>query len=101
MLHLCLTVANIYDYSPGLILSRLDVTIALNNTTSIPMSSSSGLTTTPKLSITVAPATGLGHFNVSCILLDISCSVTVDLHVSSKVCYKNVVEVLNKRLNIN
>lgn len=69
----------------GLILSRLDVTIAKNNTTAIPMSNSSGLTTTPKLPITMAPATGLGHFNVSCILLDISCSVTVDLHVNSKV----------------
>lgn len=69
----------------GLILSRLDVTIAQNNTTAIPMSNSSGLITTPKLPITTAPATGLGHFNVSCILLDISCSVTVDLHVNSKV----------------
>ena len=86
MLHLCPTVVNIYDYSPGLILSRLDVTIAQNDTAAIPMSNSSGLTTTPKLPITMAPATGLGHFNVSCILLDISCSVTVDLHVNSKVC---------------
>ena len=58
-----------------------------NSTTAAPTKKSTVITTMLPAS-TVNPATGYGHFNVSnCILLDISCSVSVDLHVGNEVSF--------------
>ena len=68
----------------------LNIARAQNNTTTpAPTTNNRDITTESSsalLPITVSPATGYGHFNVSsCILLDISCSVSVDLHVDNNV----------------
>ena len=68
----------------------LNIASAQNNTaTPAPNTNNSDSTTESSstlLPITVSPVTGYGHFNVSsCILLDISCSVSVDLHVDNNV----------------
>ena len=64
----------------GLIMVRLNAAETNNTTTPMP--------TTPQLT----PLTGYGHFNVTddkdgkiCLLLDLSCSVTAQLQVSSTV----------------
>lgn len=64
--------------------------VVLNVTNGQTTASSSSMTETPStfhaLPRTMIPVTGYGHFNVSnCILLDVSCSVSVDLHVGKEV----------------
>ena len=65
----------------------LNIASAQNGSTAAPIKNSTVITTMLPVS-TVNPATGYGHFNVSnCILLDISCSVSVDLHVDNDVSF--------------
>lgn len=58
-----------------------------DSATAAPIKNSTVITTVLPAS-SVNPAIGYGHFNVSnCILLDISCSVSVDLHVRKEVSF--------------
>lgn len=66
----------------GLVVSGLNIASAHSNTAA-PITNASVVTT--MVPSPVGPAIGYGHFNSSCILLYISCSVSVDLHVDSNV----------------
>ena len=75
---------------PGLTMLSGFLVVVLNvssgQNTADNSSTTAAPSTFPALPRTMIPVTGYGHFNVSnCILLDVSCSVSVDLHVDKEV----------------
>ena len=70
----------------GLVVVGLNIASAQNGSITAATITNDTVTSTVLPASTVNPATGYGHFNVSnCILLDISCFVSMDLLVGNEV----------------